>query len=64
MREIMAHELGHIVLHGEKLFETKGTQGTIVLSKDPQLEQEAIWFAEAILKLRWDRIQKLHRLGS
>ncbi|GMO55861.1 MAG: hypothetical protein Ta2G_15400 [Termitinemataceae bacterium] len=63
IRTIMAHELGHIILHTKLLLGNEGTQGTLDLSKDPQREQEAIWFADMILKLRWERIEKLHQLG-
>jgi len=46
LREIMAHELGHIVLHTEKI--PPGTQGSKILAP---LDWEAEVFAEELLRL-------------
>lgn len=63
IRELMAHELGHIVLHTEELLENEGTQGSKDI-KDLDKEDEADYFAEVLLKLREERDEKIRREGK
>lgn len=56
LRKIMAHEIGHIVLHFRELIKTDGLQGSRELSSD--LEEEAALFAAKLLELRDARNKK------
>lgn len=64
LRYLMAHELGHIVLHTDTLISTEGTQGSkkIVEEEDvaEKLEREASWFAEELVRLRLERNEILN----
>ncbi|MDR0443249.1 MAG: ImmA/IrrE family metallo-endopeptidase [Treponema sp.] len=53
LRRVMAHELGHIVLHTESLIETDNLNGSRDLQGRP--EQEAEIFAKELLRLREKR---------
>ena len=64
LREIMAHEIGHCVLHSEDIVKLKNTQGSKNLHKDEQKEKEASWFAEKLLELRHLRNQKIKKDGT
>ena len=63
LRKIMAHELGHIVLHTEQLLRIDTTQGSKDL-REPQLEQEADQFANELLRLRTERNESLYKSGN
>jgi hypothetical protein len=62
LRQIMAHELGHIALHTEELLKIDSLQGSKDL--DEQSEQEAEWFASELLELRHKRNSDLHKSGN
>lgn len=53
LRRIMAHELGHIVLHTEVLLSINSKQGSKEIGGD--LECEANWFADELIRLRVER---------
>ncbi|GHU25333.1 hypothetical protein FACS1894164_14330 [Spirochaetia bacterium] len=57
LREVMAHELGHIILHIKDILRIDGLQGSKEL--DEEQEQEANWFANELLRLRLERNKKL-----
>jgi hypothetical protein len=62
LREVMAHEIGHIALHTADLLKIDGLQGSRGL--DPQKEQEANWFAKELLRLRDERNRLLAVAGQ
>jgi len=51
IKKIIAHELGHIVLHFDELSILEGTMGSNELKKDAKLEMEANIFADELLIL-------------
>jgi len=53
LRMVMAHELGHVVLHTEALINTDNLNGSSDLQG--QEEQEADLFAKELLRLRHER---------
>ncbi len=55
LREIMAHELGHIVLHYEEIMKKAGTQGTHSVEFKGCKDEEAKAFSEELLRLRAER---------
>jgi Zn-dependent peptidase ImmA (M78 family) len=57
LREVMAHELGHIALHVDKLV-SNNLQGSNDIKG--QEETEADWFAKELLCLRVERNKKLN----
>jgi len=57
LRKTMAHELGHIVLHTDKLLSIKDRVGSKQI--EGQQEQEANWFADELLRLRHIRNEML-----
>lgn len=59
IRELMAHELGHIMLHTDELLKIEGTQGSKEISEGEK-EEEARFFAEKILEMRTQRNEDLH----
>ncbi len=63
IRELMAHELGHIVLHTKEILKEEGTQGTLNIQNDEQ-EMEARLFAEELLELRRERNRKIREDGG
>jgi hypothetical protein len=62
LRYVTAHEIGHAILHTEDLLKTGALQGARDLGKDR--EDEAKYFASALLKLRNERVQKLYKMGN
>jgi hypothetical protein len=63
LRCMMAHEIGHIALQIKELLELPGLQGTKLMSTD-QEEEEAIIFAEELLRLRHERNKRLYETGE
>jgi hypothetical protein len=62
IREIMAHELGHIALHTDELLKIDSLQGSKDLAED--LEKEARWFSAKLLCLRHERNRKMAQCSS
>lgn len=62
LRKVMAHELGHIALHTDKLLFIDNMIGSNQL--DGEQEQEANWFATELLRLRHERNEKLAKLRA
>ena len=60
LRKVMAHELGHIVLHTDKLLFIDNMVGSKQLNGEQ--EKEANWFATELLRLRHERNEKMKRL--
>ena len=48
-RELIAHELGHIVLHGKEL--SRDARGSLLIKNDKN-EEEANLFSDAIIKYK------------
>ena len=63
IRELMAHELGHLNLHTKELLSEDGTQGTLTI-KDDEKETEANFFGEQLLNLRKERNKKIRHDGG
>lgn len=63
IRKLMAHELGHIVLHTDELLENEGTQGSKLIT-DEEKEAEANFFAEVLLALRKKRDDEIRKYGE
>lgn len=63
IRELMSHELGHIVLHTKEILAEDGTQGTLNIKADSQ-EEEACLFAEELLELRRKRNRRIREDGG
>lgn len=61
IRKMMAHELGHIALHFDKLYDTLSTNGSYDLTEE--YEKEADWFAGKFLELRRNRRDKMNTDG-
>jgi hypothetical protein len=61
LRKRMAHELGHIALHIDKLLEIDGTQGAFDLSEEA--EKEAETFATELIRLRRERNKEIYKNG-
>lgn len=61
IRKLMAHELGHLMLHTNELLEIEGTQGSKNIT-DEEMEEEANYFAEKILEKRNERNRLLHSI--
>jgi hypothetical protein len=62
LRYVTAHEIGHAILHTEDLLKTNSLQGARDLKKDR--EEEAGYFASALVGLRKERIQKLSKISN
>ena len=62
LRRIMAHELGHIVLHTDTLLSIDDANGSNNITG--QLEIEADWFAEELMRLRLERNKILSKVLS
>ena len=57
IRRLMAHELGHILLHAGSIM--PGDQnGTETMRED--MEEEADWFADELIKLRQERNREIY----
>jgi len=63
IRELMAHELGHLTLHTKDLLLEDGTQGSITI-EDDEKEAEANFFGEKLLDLRKERNKKIRCDGG
>ncbi len=63
IRELMAHELGHIALHTRELFYIDGTQGSKIIM-DPEKEEEADLFGEKLLEFRKIRNERVYQDGG
>ena len=64
LRKLMAHELGHAILHTKELVEMEDFWGSRNLKKDSPEEHEAKVFAKNLLKLRHARNKKLIEDGT
>jgi Zn-dependent peptidase ImmA (M78 family) len=63
LRRLTAHELGHIALQTKELLEDESTQGTILLSNG-DIEREADFFAEELLRFRREWNKRLFESGN
>lgn len=63
IRELMAHEIGHMVLHSKELLLEESTQGSLNI-KDAEKEEEADIFGKELLELRRDRNRKIRADGG
>lgn len=63
IRELMAHELGHIALHTKELFYINSTQGSNLII-DPEKEEEADLFGKNLLNLRKKRNKRVYQDGG
>lgn len=63
IRELMAHEIGHMVLHTKELLLEESTQGSLNI-KDAEKEEEANIFGKELLELRRDRNRKIRADGG
>lgn len=63
IRELMAHELGHITLHTKELLNIDSLQGSKLII-DPEKEAEADCFGEELLELRKIRNEKVYHDGG
>lgn len=59
IRELMAHELGHLILHTDELLYIEGTQGSKELT-DEDYEDEARYFANELIECRRERNKKFY----
>ncbi len=57
LRKLLAHEIGHIVLHTDKVLSNNSPRGTLTLTDDTE-EIEADQFAKIILDLRCEHYKK------
>lgn len=60
IRSLMAHELGHLILHTDELIRIEGTQGSRELSSE-EYEAEATYFGNELIELRRQRNEKFYR---
>jgi len=63
IRELMAHELGHIALHTRELFYINSTQGSKLII-DSEKEEEADLFGKNLLKFRKIRNERVYHDGG
>lgn len=63
IRELMSHELGHLILHTDELLQIDSTQGSKLIT-DPEKEEEANLFGQNLLELRKLRNEKLYQDGG
>lgn len=63
IRQLMAHELGHLILHTDELLHIDGTQGSKLIT-DEEKEEEANYFGEQLLHFRKERNEKIYRDGG
>lgn len=63
IRQLMSHELGHLVLHTKDLLLEDGTQGSLTI-RDSEKEEEADLFGEELLQLRKERNRKIRCDGG
>ena len=60
IRRLMAHELGHLILHTNELLLIESTQGSIDISLQDQ-EEEARYFANELIELRRERNERFYK---
>ena len=60
IRKLMAHELGHLILHTDELLRIESTQGSKMLSTDEN-EEEARYFADELINLRRERNDRFYK---
>lgn len=60
IRRLMAHELGHLILHTDELLRIESTQGSKMLSTDEN-EEEARYFADELINLRRERNDRFYK---
>lgn len=63
IRHLMAHELGHLMLHTKELLQIHGTQGSVELSDDEK-EVEANFFANELIEQRKKRNEIVYKDGG
>lgn len=63
IRHLMAHELGHLVLHTDELLKIDGTLGSKLIN-DEDREAEANCFKDEVIKLRKERNEKIYKDGG
>lgn len=63
IRNLMAHELGHLVLHTQDLLSEQSLQGSLTICDDVK-EAEANLFGQKLLELRKDRNKKISEDGG
>lgn len=63
IRHLMAHELGHLILHTDELLNIDGTQGSKLINDDEK-EDEASCFGEQLINLRKERNAKIYHDGG
>ncbi len=64
LRKLTAHELGHAILHTEKLINIEGLSGSRAFNKGSLEEHEAKVFAKNLLELRHKRNIKIRDEGT
>lgn len=64
LRAFMAHELGHAILHADKLANTSRIYGSKAFQKNSPEEREAEIFCETLLRLRRERNRKMREDGT
>ena len=60
IRRLMAHELGHLILHTDELLHIESTQGSKIISVDDR-EMEAKYFADELITLRRERNERFYK---
>lgn len=63
IRNLMSHELGHLVLHTNELLQIDSMQGSKLI-QDADKEEEADYFGQELLRLRKLRNQKIYQDGG
>lgn len=63
IRELMSHELGHLILHTNELLQIDSLQGSKLIT-DPKKEMEANLFGKKLIDLRKIRNEKLYQDGG
>ncbi|MBD5459252.1 MAG: hypothetical protein HDR27_11855 [Lachnospiraceae bacterium] len=63
IRQLMAHELGHLILHTDELLHIDGTQGSKLIT-DEEKEEETDCFGKQLLHFRKERNEKIYRDGG
>ncbi len=63
IRDLMSHELGHVILHTDDLLRIDGTQGSKNIVDDEK-EAEAVYFGTELLELRRQRNKKIAEDGG
>ena len=63
IRNLMSHELGHLMLHTNELLNIESTQGSKLITY-PEKEEEADYFGTQLLECRKWRNQKIYQDGG